>query len=551
MAGTFVSQNKVRPGAYVVFNGVSQNNLTAGSRGIVALPMILSWGAVNQLTELSVSDYIKGKSFEKLGIKLTDAAVQPLREVFKNAVTAKVWRLNTDGNIAGGTLAGTIPEVPLTDITVTPSTIEIAPAAVQQLQVGFVPENTTAARTIVYASSDEDVATVSSSGAVTAVATGTANITVTVGTIVKTIPIEVVVGADAPVTVGSTDTTVRSTAVNVTVTAKYSGTLGNSIAVSVVNNNGRVQLVTTVGGTEVDRQTITTVGSYVANSWIVLTGDTTATLALNAGVTLVGGTNGDVTVNVTKYTAFCNALSTSIWNTMAAPTAETTIPPYVATFINDMRENAGKKVQAVVYDYPEANYEGIISVDQGYMLGDESVPVTSFICYVAGMTAGAAINESNTYKVITGATDIINPKSNADIETGLVNGLLILSKRQDQSIVIEKDINTLHTFGDDKIYAFSKNRVIRCLDDIATQVTSLFENSYIGKVDNNGSGRTLFKGDIIGYLTTLQNLGAIQNFDSTADVEVLAGDDIESVVANVAVQPVDSMEKLYMTVLVS
>lgn len=551
MAGTFVSQNKVRPGAYVVFNGVSQNNLTAGSRGIVALPMILSWGAVNQLVDLSVSDYIKGKSFQKLGIKLTDAGVQPLREVFKNAVTAKVWRLNTDGNIAGGTLAGTIDEVPLTDIAVNPTAIEIKPTAKQQIQVTFIPENTTAARTITYSSSATGVATVSSTGEVTAVADGTANITVTVGSIVKTIPVTVAADADDPVTVGSTDTTVRSTSVNVTVTAKYPGTLGNTIAVSVVNNNSRIQLVTTVGGTEVDRQTITNVGSFVENGWIVLTGDSTAELALTAGVTLVGGTNGDTVVNVTKYTAFCNALSTAVWNTMAAPTLETTIPQYVTTFITDMRENAGKKVQAVVYDYPDANYEGIISVDQGYELGEESVPATSFICYVAGMTAGAAINESNTYKVIAGATDIINPKSNADIETGLVSGKLILSKRQDQSVVIEKDINTLHTFGDDKIYAFSKNRVIRCLDDIATQVTSLFENSYIGKVDNNGSGRTLFKGDIIGYLTTLQNLGAIQNFDSTADVEVLAGDDIESVVANVAVQPVDSMEKLYMTVLVS
>jgi plasmid stabilization system protein ParE len=117
--------------------------------------------------------------------------------------------------------------------------------------------------------------------------------------------------------------------------------------------------------------------------------------------------------------------------------------------------------------------------------------------------------------------------------------------------VVEKDINTLHTYPRDRSYVFSKNRAIRCLDDIATQVTSLFENTYIGKVDNNASGRTLFKGDIIQYLTRLESANAIQNLDSTADVEVLPGGDIESVVVNLGVQPVDAMEKLYMTVVVS
>ena len=43
---------------------------------------------------------------------------------------------------------------------------------------------------------------------------------------------------------------------------------------------------------------------------------------------------------------------------------------------------------------------------------------------------------------------------------------------------------------------------------------------------------------------------AIQNFTSE-DVEVLDGDSIDSIVVNVAIQPLDSMEKLYMTVSVN
>lgn len=58
------------------------------------------------------------------------------------------------------------------------------------------------------------------------------------------------------------------------------------------------------------------------------------------------------------------------------------------------------------------------------------------------------------------------------------------------------------------------------------------------------------KGWIVGYLNEMQANGGVQNFESD-DVEVLAGNEIDSVVVNVAIQPVDSIEKIYMTVNVS
>ena len=54
----------------------------------------------------------------------------------------------------------------------------------------------------------------------------------------------------------------------------------------------------------------------------------------------------------------------------------------------------------------------------------------------------------------------------------------------------------------------------------------------------------------MGYMLTLQGQEAIQNF-SADDVEVLAGTDNDSIIVNVAIQSVDSVEKIYMTVTVS
>ena len=49
------------------------------------------------------------------------------------------------------------------------------------------------------------------------------------------------------------------------------------------------------------------------------------------------------------------------------------------------------------------------------------------------------------------------------------------------------------------------------------------------------------------YFTTLRAMGAVQNF-VTDDVAVTKGNDSDAVVIEAAVQPVDSVEKIYITV---
>ena len=70
----------------------------------------------------------------------------------------------------------------------------------------------------------------------------------------------------------------------------------------------------------------------------------------------------------------------------------------------------------------------------------------------------------------------------------------------------------------------------------------------MGKVDNNSTGRGLFKSDLISYGKELQRLGGIQEFEGSEDIEISQGNNLDSVVTTWAVKPVDSMEKLYLTV---
>lgn len=141
--------------------------------------------------------------------------------------------------------------------------------------------------------------------------------------------------------------------------------------------------------------------------------------------------------------------------------------------------------------------------------------------------------------------DSAEPKSIAELRRA---GFFLLSYRTDGRVVVEQDINTLVNGDYSKGNALCKNRVIRTLDEIANTVSSLFENYYIGKVDNNEVGRSLFKSDILDYCSDLVAINAITSFGGSEDVDVLAGNDGDSVVVHMAVQPVDAMEKVYMSV---
>ena len=118
------------------------------------------------------------------------------------------------------------------------------------------------------------------------------------------------------------------------------------------------------------------------------------------------------------------------------------------------------------------------------------------------------------------------------------------------SVKICSDINSKTTVTPTEGAEFEKNRVMRVIMQLCNDTYEHFANHYIGKVDNTDTGRSLLRGWLVGYLNGMQANGGIQNFVED-DVDVLAGDSIDAVLINVAIQPVDSVEKIFVSVTVS
>lgn len=147
------------------------------------------------------------------------------------------------------------------------------------------------------------------------------------------------------------------------------------------------------------------------------------------------------------------------------------------------------------------------------------------------------------------AVDVSPKLTNSGYIDALTAGQFVLFA-DDGVVKVEQDINSLVTYTTDITGPYHKNRVIRLLNTIANDIYQQFSDGYIGVVNNNEQGRMMFKSAIVGYLLDIQANNGIQNFEAE-DVTVEPGEAIDAIVVNLAIQPVDSVEKIYVTITVN
>jgi len=538
--GTWQTQNKVRPGAYINVIGVPKPLSSVGERGVVAVPMALSWG--DQVISLSAQDLVKGDSLLKVGLSYSDADALPFRLLFEGAASAIIYRTNyTVATKASVSVLGV-------------GTVTATSAGAFGNNIAIKFEKDTSGGSPVYFLKTYISGTLQVTQKSSTLTDLAGNDWVTVAfqesptLSTSTEVLDLTGGTDMPSAVKAS-VTVAGVG---TVTAKTAGSAGNSLAVKFekVTDGGDTtyNLKTYEGETLKDTSTAATIKGLSGNSYIDFAPVESPSLdADTEKLSLVGGVDGGI-----PSTALSSALAElqqHTWNTLAAPVSESTDKAQVKAYIKQLRDDEGTKVQAVIPQY-DADDECIISGWNSYRLSDNSiVSVNDATFLIAGITAGASLIESNSGRVISDAIEVVSgPRTNEDIIDGLNSGKFILSRRADGAIIVESDINSLHTLTPKKGYVFTKNRPLRVLDNIANDVKALFISSYLGKVSNDDDGRKIFKADLISYFNKLQSIGAIQNFDSEKDLTISAGEAIDAVVVECWVQPVDSMEKLYMKV---
>ena len=430
--GSYTVQNKKLPGAYINFVSVAAASATLSDRGVATMPLELDWGKEGEVFEVTNEDFQKN-TLKIFGYAYDHVKMKGLRDLFLNAKTLYVYRLNGGGTKASNTYAE----------------------------------------------------------------------------------------------------------------ALYGGTRGNDLKIVIQTNaddEEKFDVKTLMGTTEVDSQTVSAASELVANDYVKF--KTEAELAVTASTPLTGGTNK--TVDGTAHQSYLDKIQPYSYNTMGVVVTDDTTKKLYASFNKRLRDEMGIKFQLVLHNYA-ADYMGVISIKNNVTDSGESA--ASLVYWVTGLEAGCAVNKSCQNRLYDGEFTVDTDFTQTELEQAIDAGEFVLHQVNSDVRVLD-DINTMVTTSDTQGDVFKDNQTIRVIDQIANDIAVVFNTKYLGTVPNDEAGRLSLWSDIVKHHQELQDIRAIENF-SDSDVSVEAGNDKKSVAVNDAVQPVNAMGKLYMTVQVS
>lgn len=336
-------------------------------------------------------------------------------------------------------------------------------------------------------------------------------------------------------------------AYNTYCTAKYAGTRGNDLKTVITANGSNWDVETFLGNRSIDLQTVKTYADLKSNEFVDFNMQD-AVLEATTGLQLAGGTNSSVSGG--SHQAFLDLIESYGFNTLGCASVEPETIGLYKTYTLRMRDSIGKKFQCVsmyVDGLQSQDYEGVITLKNTIINGVKSG--YELIYWLTGAEAGCAVNRSCANKQYDGEYSINTQFTQVELESELQSGHLVFHS-QNNTVRILRDINSLITYSVDKGKDFSLNQVIRVLDQSANDIASTFASQFYGIVPNDEAGRISLWSAIVSYYKTLQQLRAIEGFDSE-HVTIAADDNNRAnVIVNSRVRPTVAMEYLYITTIV-
>lgn len=423
--GTYVTQNKVLPGAYFQFISKATATANLSGRGVAAMALEMDWGKDDAIITVGAGDFQKN-SLKIFGYDYASEKLKDVREVFLHANTLYLYKLTSGGTKAVNTFA----------------------------------------------------------------------------------------------------------------TALHGGVRGNDLKVVIqqdVDEESKFVVSLYLGATKVDEQTVSAASELVANDYVEWKKD--AVLEATAGATLSGGTNN--TVDATAHQTFLNKIEAyPDVNAIGYAGSDDAVKALYIAFAKRLRDEVGIKIQAVVFNKAADSIAAVNVKNQ-----------VDLVPWVTGVIAGTAVNKSATNMKYDGECIVNTSYTQKQLEAAIKEGEFVLHQVGADVHVLE-DINSMVTTTDEQGEVFKDNQTVRIIDNIATSVASIFVSKYLGKVPNNASGRTSLWSDVVKIHKKLNDIQALEDFES-GHITVTQGDTKKSVVVNSEITVVNTMTKLYMKTVVA
>ena len=382
------------------------------------------------------------------------------------------------------------------------------------------------------------------------------------------------------------DTTAVTPVNVITAEAKYPGRWGDTFKVQVVNtpgamtqqinlrddnNNVIATWVSTVNrgvGSSIVDDLISIVNSDSDNDYITLvkSADGNGTLATISFTALSGGDGDEDNIVISDYDEAQSDFSLEKFEMIYLDSDDATIRADMVSWVQIQR-NQGKSIQLVTgsslgESVATAATNAGVTIDQpfvsyiwpGFKRNDRSGVERTYPGYlaaarVAGILSGLPLVSSPTFQSITLINDLETRAGNSDVMTLLAGGVMPLVW-DGTRYKIERGINTLvppYTSLQNEFY--SKIKVMRILDNINNVINTAISDAYIGKINNNPEDRKSAFDAMRQFLGTQVTADLILD-NYTVELDPNNAPTVDGFFTLIGIQPVDSVEFMYFTILV-
>ncbi|MGE7828966.1 phage tail sheath subtilisin-like domain-containing protein [Paenibacillus sp. NPDC093718] len=218
------------------------------------------------------------------------------------------------------------------------------------------------------------------------------------------------------------------------------------------------------------------------------------------------------------YNDALKRLKSKKWNYLAIPGIEVADVSSVSTWIKTERD-VNKATYKAVLPNNKADHEGVINfTTEGITAEGKVYSASDYTGRIAGILAGLPFSRSATYYVlpeVEAITEIADPNEAIDA------GELILVN-DGSKIKIGRGVNSLTTTTVEKSADFKKIKIIEGMDLIKEDIVATFNDSYVGKVNNNYENQTLFLSSVNSYLASIEGDILDPLAENRVDVDVAA-----------------------------
>ena len=349
----------------------------------------------------------------------------------------------------------------------------------------------------------------------------------------------------------------------VTFTAKYVGNVNLSVKIQAKLGDTTKNQVVVLNGTSVvetfdyaiGETAIDNIISQVANSeYITATKVASATGAVAVGTyALTGGANP--TVANADYGAALTAFEPYYYNVIATDSIESGVMNILKAYV-DTAFDDGKNVIAVIGDSTDTalsarlanaaacDNEKVVYFGSGWIDSNgEEIKGVKAVAYVAGAVASTPSTRAITRLQINGATEVIERLTNAQYESAIENGLLVVSSGPQGQTWFDSGITTLIHPKTNQDAGWKKIKRVKVRFELMRRIEDIMAPK-IGVVPANNDGQAYLIQCGLGVIGEMVSEGKLNSGSFYADPELpMSGDSVWFIIE---AADADALEKIYL-----